>query len=242
LLTNPKGGRPRADDRRCFEAIYYVARTGAQWRSLPRSFGPKSTVHDRYQEWVGQRLFEQLWRQGLQFYDHKTGLNWAWQPMDGSMTKAPLGGEATDPNPTDRGKLGVKRSLLTDGRGIPVTVVVAPANRNDFKLVEKTLDARIVRPPRTIRQRLCLDKGYDYPEVDEVVDASHFEIHTCRRGQAPRRERLTDRARRWGVERTHSWMNRFRRILVRWEKKVENYLGILQLACAWITFQRARLF
>ena len=125
----PKGGRPRADDRRCLEGVYYLARTGAQWRALPRCFGPKSTVHDRYQQWVEAGLFEQMWRRALEFYDDKTGLNWAWQSMDGSMTKAPLGGEATGPNPTDRGKLGVKRSLLTEGRGIPVAIAVAPANR-----------------------------------------------------------------------------------------------------------------
>jgi putative transposase len=224
------------------EGIFYLSRTGGQWRSLPRCFGAPSTVHARFQEWTRAGVFQRLWTQALLEYDAKRGLSWAWQSMDGTMTKAPLGGERTGPNPTDRGKLGVKRSLLTDGRGIPLAVFVAPANRNDCKLVEATLDARLVRPPRTVRQRMCLDKGYDFVEVDEVVVAYHFEVHTCRRGQAPRRERLTDRARRWVVERTHSWMNRFRRILVRWEKKVENYVGVLQLACAWITFRRARLF
>jgi len=99
----------------------------------------------------------------------------------------------------------------------------------------------MVRPPRTVRQRLCLDKGYDYPEVDELVEAYSFEGHPSRRGSVPR-ERMSNRPRRWVVERTHFWMNRFRRILVRWEKKARNYLGILQLACAWITFRRARLF
>jgi putative transposase len=87
------------------------------------------------------------------------------------MTKAPLGGERTGPTPTDRGKSGVKRSLLTDGRGVPLGVVVAPANRNDCKLVEGTLDSRPLRPPRGTRQRICLDKGYDFPEAEEVVEA-----------------------------------------------------------------------
>ena len=104
------------------------------------------------------------------------------------MTKAPLGGERTGPNPTDSGKPGVKHSLLTYGRGIPLTVFVAPMNRNDCKLVEPTLDASLVRPPRTVCRRLCLDGGYDFVEVGELVDAYRFEAHTCRRDQAARRE------------------------------------------------------
>jgi putative transposase len=238
---SPRGGRPRADDRRCLAAIAYLLRTGIQWGALPRCFGPKSTVHDRFQEWVEAGVFRQLWSSALLVYDAKTGVNWAWQAMDGTITKAPLGGERTGPNPTDRGKSGVKRSLLTDGRGVPLAVIAAPANRNDCKLVEGTLDARQIRPPRSVRQRLCLDRGYDFPEVDELVDAYRFEGHISRRGRGPRSERLSNRPRRWVVERTHSWLNRFRRILVRWEKKVANYLAMVHLACGWVTMRAARL-
>jgi putative transposase len=222
------------------EGIFYLSRTGGQWRSLPRYFGAPSTVHARFQEWTGAGVFQRLWARALRDYDEKSGIRWAWQSMDGTMTKAPLGGERTGPNPTDRGKCGVKRSLLTDGRGVPIGLVAAPANRHDCKLVEGTLDARPIRPPRGIRQRICMDRGYDFPEVGEVIDAYSLEGHICRRGGI-RRERLSDRPRRWVVERTHSWMNRFRRILVRWERKVANYLGIVHLACAWITLRVARL-
>ncbi len=222
------------------EGIFYLTRTGGQWRSLPRHFGAPSTVHARFQEWTVAGVFQRLWARALLEYDAKTGLGWAWQSMDGTMTKAPLGGERTGPNPTDRGKLGVKRSLLTDGRGIPLAVVVAPANRNDRKLVEATLDARPMRPPRGVRQRLCLDKGYDFAEVDELVDAYRFEGHTARRNSVPK-ERMSNRPRRWVVERTHSWMNRFRRLLIRWERKAVNYLGVVHFACAWITLRAARL-
>jgi putative transposase len=76
-------------------------------------------------------IFERLWKEALLSYVDKTGVNWAWQSMEGTMTKAPFGGERTGPNPTDRGKSGVKRSLLTNGRGVPLGVGVAPANRND---------------------------------------------------------------------------------------------------------------
>jgi putative transposase len=85
-----------------------------------------------------------------------------------------------------------------------------------------------------------MDRGYDFSEVTEVIGAYSIEGHILRRGGI-RRERLSDRPRRWVVERTHSWMNRFRRILVRWEKKVANYLRVVHLACAWITLRVAGL-
>jgi putative transposase len=89
----PRGGRPRASDRGCMDGIYYVLRTGCQWKALPRCFGPASTVHDRFQEWRRLRVFQELWRAGLLEYDQRVGLDWEWQAMDGAMTKAPLGGK-----------------------------------------------------------------------------------------------------------------------------------------------------
>lgn len=95
----PDGGRPRMDDRRAFDAILYVLRTGIQWKALPRSLGASSTVHDRFQEWREVGLFERLWIDALQQFDKTVGLDWRWQAMDGAMTKAPLGGEKRDRTP-----------------------------------------------------------------------------------------------------------------------------------------------
>ena len=156
-----------------------------------------------------------------------------------------MGGK-TGPNPTDRGKRGTKRSLLTEAAGIPVGVVVAGANRNDFKLTRATLEAiAIDRPAPTpdAPQGLCVDKGYDYQEVRDLLAEFGFTAHIRSRGeeaQALKRE-AGHKARRWVVERGHSWMNRFRRILVRWEKKAVNYLGLLHFVCALITFRAAGL-
>ena len=80
-------------------------------------------------------VFLELWQVGLERYDELQGLDWSWLSMDGALTKAPLGGEKTGPNPTDRGKSGVKRSLLTEAQGIPVGLAVDGANRHDMKLV-----------------------------------------------------------------------------------------------------------
>jgi putative transposase len=226
------------------EAILFVLLTGIPWRALPRCFGAATTAHDRFQEWTKAGVFEELWRRALIEYDDTVGLRWTWQSMDGAMTKAPLGGEATGPNPTDRAKKGVKRSLQTDGVGIPIGLAIGPANRNDHKLLPATLESRPVLPPESTSQHMCLDKGYDYPGVREILEAEEFVAHIRSRGEeALEMERNRKRkARRWVVERTHSWMNRFRRLLIRWEKKGANYLALAQFACAWITYRAAGLF
>ncbi len=130
---------------------------------------------------------------------------------------------------------------------MPIAVVVDGANRHDMKLVERTLEATIIQrpdPTPDLPQNMCLDKGYDYPEVRALVAAWGYTGHIRSRGEE-RIEKATIpgyRARRWVVERTHSWFNRFRRLLIRWEKKVENYVAMLHFACAWITFRASGVF
>lgn len=148
--------------------------------------------------------------------------------------------------PTDRGKLGTKRSVLTDGGGVPLGVAVEGANRNDFKMVKETLTSiPIPRPIPTPEQPqgMCLDKGDDFDEVRALLAEFGFTAHIRARGEEARAimREAGYRARRWVVERTHSWMNRFRRLLVRWDKKVRNYLALLHLACAYITYRQAGL-
>lgn len=141
----------------------------------------------------------------------------------------------------------MKRSLLTEGHGIPVGLVVDGANRHDMKLVRATLESLVLKRPEPTEdapQGMCLDKGYDYDEVCALLTEFGFTAHIRSRGEEAR-ELATEagkRARRWVVERSHSWMNRFRRILVRWEKKPEHYLAFLHFACALIAFRAAGLF
>lgn len=241
--SHAKGGRPRRPNRQLFAAMVYVLRTGIQWNALPRELGASSTVHARFQAWERAGFFADLWEAEVADYDELTGIEWAWQCVDGAMTKAPFGGAASGPNPTDRAKLGVKRSLLTDGAGIPLAVAVEGANRHDMKLLAATLDGIVVtRPePRAEEpQHLCLDAGYDYAAVRDVAAARAYDAHIRGRGDE-RTEQARNpgwRARRWVVERTHSWMNRSRRLLVRWEKKAENYLAFIHLACAQLIFAK----
>jgi putative transposase len=238
---------PRVDDRKAMDAIFFVLRTGCQWNALNATGTcSSSSAHRRFQEWTAAGVFVNLWARGLEEYDELKGLDWEWLSMDGAMTKAPLGGERTGKNPTDRGKLGAKRSLLTEANGVPVGLAVEGANRHDKKLVEATLESIPVARPEATAERpqgMCLDKGYDYDDTRDLVREFGFTAHVRARGEEAKalKREAGFKARRWVVERTHSWMNRFRRILIRWEKKVENYFGMLHLVCASITYRCSRL-
>jgi putative transposase len=115
-----------------------------------------------------------------------------------------------------------------------------------MKLARETLESLGVKRPsprHTGRQGLCLDKGFDFPEIRDLAREFGYTAHIRSRGEEADdlRRSTRARARRWVVERSHSWLNRFRRILTRWEKKVANYLGMLHLACSLITWGRAGL-
>jgi len=105
--------KKRRKDRKAMDAIFYRLGTGCQWKALDvTGICSSSSAHRRFQEWTQAGVFRTLWAQGLLDYDALKGLDWEWQAMDGAMTKAPPGKEKTGPNPTDRAKRGVKRSLL----------------------------------------------------------------------------------------------------------------------------------
>jgi putative transposase len=130
-----------------------------------------------------------------------------------------------------------------DGNGIPLGLAVEGANRHDMKLVGATLESIPAERPAPTAERpqgLCLDKGYDYDEVREIVAEFGFTAHLRSRGEEAQqlKRRAGQKARRWVVERTHSWLNRYRGILIRWSKKAENYIALLHFAFALITFQR----
>ena len=242
------GGRPRVADRQCADAVFYVLRTGCQWQALDQTeLCAHSTAHDRFQEWVQAGVFLKLWQAGVKQFDELRGINWNWLSMDGAMAKAPLGGEKTGPNPTDRGKSGVKRSMLTEGHGVPIATVIDGANRHDMKLTRPTIESIIIERPELTEehpQGMCLDKGYDYDEVRDILHEFGFTAHIRPRGEEAKviKREAGFKARRWVVERTHSWMNRFRRLLVRWDKKPQNYLGFVHFACGLIALRAAGLF
>lgn len=159
--------------------------------------------------------------------------------------KGTLGGDAVGPNPTDRAKNGTKKSFLVEGGGGPISFVVGGANVHDAKLLEETLEEVVVKRPNPTPkdpQHLCLDKGYDNPTGEEAAEKYKYTPHIRRIGEETTpgwgKRKKKHSARRWVVERTLAWLSKCRAILVRWDKKAENYAGLLQLACALLWFRR----
>ena len=159
--------------------------------------------------------------------------------------QSPLrGGKKTGPNPTDRGKSGTKKSLAVEGAGGPLGVVIAGANVPDVQLLEQTLEAIVIDRPEVTQeesQHLCLDKGYDQPLGHEVVERTDYTSHIRPRGEKEEDRPPKDQrhpARRWLVERTLAWLQKGRGILIRYDKKAQNYWGLIQLACALLWCRR----
>jgi putative transposase len=127
-----------------------------------------------------------------------------------------------------------------------LSVVISAANRTDMKRAEATLDGIVVPRPRPTPRRpqhLCRDKGFDYPETRQAAAARGYTVHTPVKGldtpPAPRGQRHP--ARRWVIERTNAWHNRFRKLRVRYEKDPKNYQGLVHLACALIVYRLRRV-
>lgn len=246
----PRGtrGRPVVPYRTVINGILYRLRTGCQWKMIPAEYGSGSTCHRRFQEWEEAGVFEQLWRVLLHCYDRQRGIGWNWQVLDSATVPAPLGGEKTGQSPTDRAKSGTKRHILTDRRGVPLAVVLSGANEHDKHYAEPTVRATMVRRSQRNRwghlivRHFGADKGYDFDDVRQVLIRLGYQVHIGHRRQRgesapPLLKGRKHPARRWVVERTNSWHNRFRALKIRWEKKPENYLALVQFACALIVFR-----
>lgn len=234
-------GRPPIDARTILNGILYVLRTGCQWKAVPEHFGSGSTLHRRFQQWVDYRVFELWWVELLEEYDRQHGIQWQWQSLDSASIKAPLGGTASGPNPTDRGKLGSKRHILSDGRGVPIAAELSAANAHDKTMAIEVVDSIVVERPQPTaseQQHLYMDKGYDYEDIRTAVADRGYIAHIRRRGEGPpppKSERHP--ARRWVVERINAWHNRFRKLLIRWEKKSDNYRALVDFASALIVYR-----
>ena len=138
--------------------------------------------------------------------------------------------------------------MLTEADGGPVAVALAPANRHDSLVLQDILEAVVVEPPADVEQHLCvggrslfpppLDKAFVGASCDATARVFSYEPHVRPIGEE--RKAAKHRPRRWVVERTISRLNRCRAILVRWDEKAENYLGMIQLACALLWYRRLR--
>jgi putative transposase len=239
--------------------IWYVLWTGCQWKAVHRDwFGVSSSViHERFQSWTRMGIFQRLMRRMLEYYaKERAGIGWRWQAIDSKSCAAPLGGEKTGKNPTERGKLGTKINLLlVDERGAPISVVLTGAHRHDkISAIDLIVSVAVKRPAHK-EQHLCADKAYDAADIREFLASEGYTAHikvNPRRSKGAHQHRSGDgcppgndsskqvhKARRWVVERTISWLNKRRGLRTRWAKKAENWLALVQFACAHVLLNLA---
>jgi hypothetical protein len=188
--------------------------TGCSWVSVEAILEfqvSDTTLRARRDEWIGAGVFDQLRQHALHAYDRIIGLDLSEVALDGSLHKAPCGGEGTGKNPTDRAKLGWKWSVAADAHGIPVGWAIDGANRNDVKLLGPTLEDVASFGLLDEIGTLHLDRAYDYPKIRTQlaglgVDDLNIQRRTTPDSDAPEPMRL---GLRWVVEGTNSWLSNY---------------------------------
>jgi len=231
--THPLGcHRPRAQDRHCFEVILIRLATGCSWEDAERLCGQKvsdTTVRARRDEWVAAGVFDKLCAEALAGYDKIIGLDLSDVAVDGSLHKSPCGGEGTGKNPTDRGKLGWKWSIVTDRAGIPFGVAIDGANRNDSVMLAPTLDDAREKGLLQEIETIWLDRGYDSEAtrqrliergLDDAVIAKKR-----KRGSTGGTKNKQPMGLRWPVERTNSWLSNFGQLRRNTDRKSNHRLA-----------------
>jgi transposase len=238
--------RPRIPDRVCFTGILVRLVTGCSWETAGRLTGAsQATLRRRRDEWVAAGVFEALCDEAIAGYDRIIGLDLSEVSIDGSLHKAPCGGEGTGRNPTDRGKLGWKWSLATDRWGIPIGWATDGANRHDIRLFEPTLDAIETRAGLLAEiDTMHLDRGYDAAAVRDVCADRHLDdlviAKKRQRGQAQDQHTTAgDKpplglGLRWAVERTNSWFSNFGQLRRNTDRRTVHRLAQIALAVALI--------
>jgi transposase len=196
-----------------------------------------SSLHGRFQSWNEAGLWKKIYRVMVKYYHKKRHIQWRWQAVDSKMVPAPLGGDFTGQDPTDRAKSGSKRHLWVDQRGAPLSIHVTAANAHDITAIMNLLNRPIVsRPkPKYRLDHLCADKAYDSELLRTKLRQRNFTPHIRKRDYdsdlpPPPWKGHKHPARRWVVERTISWQNDFRSLRIRWAKKSSNWLALIYFA------------
>ena len=236
-------GRPRIPDRAALAGILFVLKTGMAWHDLPRALGCGCgmTCWRRLREWQQTGIWASLHHQLLDRLRGLDKLDFTRASLDSATVAAPCGGQDTGPDPTNRGKLGCKRHVVVDGHGTPLAIVISAANVHDSRMFEPTLDAvpgiRNGRRGRPQRRpiKLHADKGYDSRRCRAACWRRGIKPRIARRGVD---SSSTLGRHRWVIERTLSWLNRFKRLKIRYERATDVHLALLTLACSVICLRR----
>lgn len=226
--------RPRIPDRVVFDKLIQVLVLGASYEKISDTTCSATTMRRRRDEWITAGIFTVLEQICLDSYDRIVGLELDDLCVDGCIVKAPCGGEIAGKSPVDRGKQGTKRSVMTDGAGIPVGVIAAPANRNDSPLLLPTLEL-LSRFNGHLPEQITvhLDAGYDSTKTRALLTALDCDWQISTKGEP------LQAGARWVVERTNAWHTRgFKKLLINTERRATVNDAFIALANAIIIIRR----
>lgn len=202
--------RPRIPDHVVFEKLVQVLVFGcAYWRIADESCSA-TTLRRRRDEWIKIGVMEALEKLAREAYDRAIGLDLSDVAVDCCITKAPCGGEKAGRSPVDRGKRGIKRSMMVDAEGIPLGVVAAPANRHDSPLLVETLQAAEASTELPEQASVHLDRAYDSNVTRQLLEECGLVGVISKKKGKPVPLGAT---KRWVIERTNSWTNAHKKLL-----------------------------
>ncbi|MCP5029156.1 MAG: IS5 family transposase [Actinomycetia bacterium] len=227
---------PRIPDRLCFRGILIRLVTGSSWEDIEAILDfevSDTTLRARRDQWIDAGVFDQLAAEALAAYDRILALDLEHVAIDGSLHKAPCGGEGTGPSPVDRAKLGWKWSVAVDAKGIPIGWAIDGANRNDVKLLDPTLDAIADTGLLQDIGTVSLDRSYDYPKIRAGLYARGLaDLDIQKRGNKPapgEPHRLT-LGLRWIVEATNTWWSNYGQLRRNTDRRTRHRHAALRLA------------
>ena len=200
---------PRIPDRVVFDKLVQVLVFGCAYNRIADQTCSATTLRRRRDEWISAGIMEQLQKIALDSYDRMIGLDLSDIAVDCCITKAPCGGDKAGKSPVDRGKQGMKRSMVVDANGIPLGTIAAPANRHDSPLLDETLDTMEIVGELPERISVHLDRGYDSKSTRQKLQLRGLLAEISPKGQpAP-----LAATKRWVVERTNSWTNAYKKLV-----------------------------
>ncbi len=233
-VKTTKVGRPHSDYRQVLNGIAYVLRNGIYWHMMPTEFGKPSTIHGIFMKWTRAGVFNAIYKRICKAYRIKNNEN-NWYAIDTSSKKAPFANKKfSGNNPTDRRKKGIKQGLIVDRKGIPVTLLLAPANVYDLNLLEPMLQdwewEEIIRI-------LAADAAFDAKKLRAICKAKNIALMAVTNPRRNKKLQKTKVPYRWVVERTIGWLSWYRGLKTCWAKLLESHMSFLQLACSIQTFR-----
>ena len=234
-----KVGRPEKCAKKALNGILYILKTGAHWHLIPKEFGKPTTLHGKFRKWVKLGVFEKIMEKARAMYSKDN--NNSWYAIDSSSSKAPLARKWSGKNPTDRGKRGVKKSIIVDRKGAPIAISVAPANVHDSKIFNDTFNLNFCTTTHV--KILAADSAYDSKKIKNLCKEKNFILLAAEN----KRRKNTDKKpykplHRWIVERTFAWLHQYRSIKTCWAKAKSSYLAFCLFAASIQLFKMKGIF